>query len=93
MRLVAFVRHHHERFDGTGYPDRMKGEAIPLGARIIGVAEAYANMCAEHSYAAKRTPAEALTELERLSGTQFDGMIVRVFFNYMRRARAVGSSF
>ena len=92
-RLVTWVRHHHERFDGTGYPDRMKGEAIPLGSRIISVAEAYANMCAEHCYAAKRTPAEALAELERLSGTQFDGMIVRVFLNYMKRARAVSASF
>jgi HD-GYP domain-containing protein (c-di-GMP phosphodiesterase class II) len=91
-RLVSFVRHHHERVDGTGYPDRMKGEAIPLGARIIGVAEAYANMCAEHCYAAKRTPAEALAELERLSGTQFDGMVVRLLGNYMRRVRAMSAS-
>lgn len=94
-RVVAFVRHHHERFDGTGYPDRIKGEAIPLGSRIIAVAEAYTHMCADHPYAAKRTPSQAFAELERLSGTQFDGLVVRTFISHMKRAMAMsgGSNF
>jgi diguanylate cyclase (GGDEF)-like protein/putative nucleotidyltransferase with HDIG domain len=68
---VPAIRHHHERFDGTGYPDRLHGEEIPLGARIIHVADALDSMLTTRIYRAARPPAEALAELKRASGSQF----------------------
>jgi diguanylate cyclase (GGDEF)-like protein/putative nucleotidyltransferase with HDIG domain len=68
---VPAIRHHHERFDGTGYPDRLKGEEIPLGARIIHVADALDSMLTTRIYRAARPAAEALDELRRAAGTQF----------------------
>ena len=68
---VPAIRHHHERFDGTGYPDRLRGEEIPLGARIIHVADALDSMLTTRIYRAARPAAEALAELRRAAGTQF----------------------
>ena len=68
---VPAIRHHHERFDGTGYPDGLKGEEIPLGARIIHVADALDSMLTTRIYRAARPAAEALDELRRAAGTQF----------------------
>ena len=68
---VPAIRHHHERFDGTGYPDRLQGEDIPLGARIIHVADALDSMLTTRIYRAARPAAEALHELRRAAGTQF----------------------
>jgi putative nucleotidyltransferase with HDIG domain len=68
---VPAIRHHHERYDGTGYPDRLKGEEIPLGARIIHVADALDSMLTTRIYRAARPAAEALQELRRAAGTQF----------------------
>jgi diguanylate cyclase (GGDEF)-like protein/putative nucleotidyltransferase with HDIG domain len=68
---VPAIRHHHERFDGTGYPDRLKGEEIPLGARIIHVADALDSMLTTRIYRAARPAQEALDELRLAAGTQF----------------------
>jgi diguanylate cyclase (GGDEF)-like protein/putative nucleotidyltransferase with HDIG domain len=68
---VPAIKHHHERFDGTGYPDRLTGEEIPLGARIIHVADALDSMLTTRIYRAARPPGEALAELKRAAGTQF----------------------
>jgi diguanylate cyclase (GGDEF)-like protein/putative nucleotidyltransferase with HDIG domain len=68
---VPAIRHHHERFDGTGYPDGLRGEEIPLGARIIHVADALDSMLTTRIYRAARPAAEALDELRRAAGTQF----------------------
>src|SRR5438067_2345444 len=68
---VPAIRHHHERFDGTGYPDRIAGEEIPLGARIIHVADALDSMLTTRIYRAARPAAEALEELRGAAGTQF----------------------
>jgi diguanylate cyclase (GGDEF)-like protein/putative nucleotidyltransferase with HDIG domain len=68
---VPSIRHHHERFDGTGYPDKLRGEEIPLGARIIHVADALDSMLTTRIYRAARPLSEALEELRRASGTQF----------------------
>ena len=68
---VPAIRHHHERFDGTGYPDGVKGEEIPLGARIIHVADALDSMLTTRIYRAARPASEALEELRRAAGTQF----------------------
>jgi diguanylate cyclase (GGDEF)-like protein/putative nucleotidyltransferase with HDIG domain len=68
---VPAIRHHHERFDGTGYPDGLKGEEIPLGARIIHVADALDSMLTTRIYRAARPASEALDELRGAAGTQF----------------------
>jgi diguanylate cyclase (GGDEF)-like protein/putative nucleotidyltransferase with HDIG domain len=68
---VPSIRHHHERFDGTGYPERLEGEEIPLGARIIHVADALDSMLTTRIYRAARPASEALDELRRAAGTQF----------------------
>jgi diguanylate cyclase (GGDEF)-like protein/putative nucleotidyltransferase with HDIG domain len=68
---VPAIRHHHERFDGTGYPDGLKGEEIPLGARIIHVADALDSMLTTRIYRAARPAVEAMDELKRAAGTQF----------------------
>jgi excisionase family DNA binding protein/putative nucleotidyltransferase with HDIG domain len=78
-RTKPFIRHHHERFDGKGYPDGLSGEEIPLGARMISLAEAYDCMVSECTFQAKRGLGEATDEMERHAGTQFDPEIVRVF--------------
>ena len=78
------VLHHHERFDGSGYPNGLRGEEIPLGSRIIAVAEAYVDMTTERAYAAVKTQEEAIAELESMSGAQFDGMLVRILIRQLR---------
>src|SRR5579872_4612432 len=81
------IEHHHQRFDGTGYPDGAKGEQIPLWGRIIALADAYANMLTEQSLAAARTPEQALDELSKMSGTGFDGMLVRLLLRELKSER------
>jgi HD-GYP domain-containing protein (c-di-GMP phosphodiesterase class II) len=70
--LAAVIRHHHEHYDGSGYPDHLVGEAIPLYARIIAVADAYDAMTSKRPYRDGRSHVEAVGELLRLRGTQFD---------------------
>ncbi|HWH13908.1 MAG TPA: HD domain-containing phosphohydrolase, partial [Miltoncostaeaceae bacterium] len=67
----GWIRHHHEHWSGRGYPDGLAGEAIPEGARIIAVADAWDAMTRARHYGAVRSAAEALAELERMSGVQF----------------------
>jgi len=81
------VRHHHERWDGGGYPDRLKATEIPLGARILAVADTYANMTHDRPYAAARNSAEAIGELQRVSGTQLDPKLVEVLLAQMVQER------
>ena len=69
---AAAVRHHHERYDGTGYPDRLAGEAIPIEARIVAAADAYAAMTADRVYSAARTPGRPRSELRRSAGSHLD---------------------
>jgi diguanylate cyclase (GGDEF)-like protein len=70
--VADWVLHHHERWDGGGYPDRLAGEDIPLGARIIFVADAYDAMTSNRLYRPRRSPEAALAELLACAGTQFD---------------------
>jgi diguanylate cyclase (GGDEF)-like protein len=77
--VADLVLHHHERWDGTGYPDGLRGEQIPLSARIIFVTDAYDAMTSDRIYRPKRSVQAALAELERCAGTQFDPGIVAAF--------------
>ena len=85
--LMPAVRHHHERWDGNGYPDRLAGEDIPLAARIIAVAEAYDSMMKDHPYQSRRTSKKVLTELLRCAGTQFDPGMVQVLRTVLTKQR------
>jgi two-component system, cell cycle response regulator len=78
-RVASLVRHSHERWDGSGYPDALAGADIPLGARIVGVSDAFDAMTSPRPYSLPRTPAAALEELRRCAGTQFDPAVVEAF--------------
>ncbi|HWX51751.1 MAG TPA: diguanylate cyclase, partial [Solirubrobacteraceae bacterium] len=87
LRGVArLVRSSHERWDGTGYPDRLAGEEIPLGARIIAACDSYDAMVSERSYQTPRTPEEAISELARGAGSQFDPRVVELLCEHLREA-------
>jgi diguanylate cyclase (GGDEF)-like protein len=82
--LAPAVLHHHERWDGTGYPGGLRGEQIPLEARIIGVADAFSAMTTDRPYCERRTVEAACAELERCAGTQFDPAVVEAFVREVR---------
>ncbi len=77
--LAPIIRHHHEWYDGTGYPDGLKREEIPLGARIISIADAHDTMTSERPYSEAMLQESALDELRRCAGTQFDPRLVDIF--------------
>lgn len=70
--IIPLVRHHHERFDGAGYPDGLRGEEIPIGARILAVSDSLVAMASERSFRGRRKPEDIGAELHRCSGSQFD---------------------
>lgn len=82
--IAAMVRSSHERWDGRGYPDRIAGEAIPLGARIVAVCDAFDAMTKDRSYRPGMSPGDALTELRRCAGSQFDPAVVVAFETTVR---------
>jgi putative nucleotidyltransferase with HDIG domain len=84
--ITPIVRHHHERWDGDGYPAGLKGEEIPLLARVLTVADAFEAMTADRPYRRGITPEEGLEELMRCAGTQFDARVVTAFSEVMARA-------
>lgn len=77
--VLRIVRHHHERLDGRGFPDKLQGEAIPIEARIVCVVDAFDAMTTSRAYRAPRAPAEALAELDRCVGSHFDTEVVQAF--------------
>ena len=84
-KAKGLVLHHHERFDGSGYPDRLKGDDIPIGARLLAVADAYEAMTSLRPYReGVLTQEEAIDELERNKGTQFDPEVVVAFVNTVK---------
>ncbi len=87
-RVARWVRSHHERFAGGGYPDGLAGGQIPLEARILAVADAYEAIVAERPYRAGSTPAAACEELRRCSGTQFDPAVVEAFIRALELAQS-----
>jgi putative two-component system response regulator len=77
--VLKYIRHHHERFDGSGYPDGLRGKMIPLGSRIIAVVEAFVAMTQDRPYRKPLKPEGALDELHRCTESQFDPTVVAVF--------------
>jgi HD-GYP domain-containing protein (c-di-GMP phosphodiesterase class II) len=77
--VARLVRSSHERWDGTGYPDKLSQQDIPVGARVVGVADAFDAMTSERPYSPGVTPALALAELRRCAGSQFDPVVVEAF--------------
>jgi len=89
---ATIIRHHHERWDGTGYPDGVAGEEIPLGARIIAVADVYDAMTSDRPYRAALTHEVAIAELTRGSGSQFDARVVDAFLAHVEQQPAFALS-
>ena len=91
--VAGVVRHHHERYDGEGYPDGLKGDAIPIAARIVAVVDAYGSMLAPRSYRPALTLEQACEQLRQGAGTQFDPQVVDAFLTVLETAEAsVGRS-
>ena len=84
-RAAEIIRSHHERFDGAGYPRNLKGEEIPVGARIFAVVDAYDAMTSDRPYRLARSHEEALEEIRHQAGTQFDPVVVVPFFAAVRK--------
>ncbi len=82
---LGVLRHHHERYDGTGYPDGIKGDDIPLGARIVAIADSYDVMTSDRPYARARSVREAKEELLWCKGTHFDPKLVDAFMRVLER--------
>jgi putative nucleotidyltransferase with HDIG domain len=89
--ILPIVRHHHERWDGTGYPDGLSGRKIPLGARIVAVCDAYRAMTEDRPYRAALSISEARAELEAGAGTQFDAECVTALFRALDRRDSVAA--
>jgi HD-GYP domain-containing protein (c-di-GMP phosphodiesterase class II) len=79
QHVGSYVRSSHERWDGNGYPDRLAADAIPLGARIVAVADAFTAMTSHRPYRPARTPDQAIEELRACAGSQFDADVVEAF--------------
>lgn len=90
--VARIVRHEHERWDGTGYPDGLAGEQIPIGSRIIIVADAYHAMTSDRPYRAAMSHEEAVEELMRCTGTQFDPSVTAMLIGYLYGTRQAGGS-
>ena len=80
---LPIIRHHHERVDGTGYPDHLEGNDIPIGARITAIADGWDAMVSDRPYRAGLDEEEAVTRLRQGAGTQWDGGLVRVFLDLL----------
>jgi HD-GYP domain-containing protein (c-di-GMP phosphodiesterase class II) len=85
--LQRAVEHHHESFDGGGYPSKLSGENIPLPARIIAIADAYVNLTTDRGLASAKSSEQALAELQKMSGTRYDGMLVRILVRQLKSER------
>jgi len=87
--IISYIQYHHERFDGTGYPDGLAGDQIPLGARIIAISDSYDSMTSDRPYRKLLSNGEAKNELLKFSGKQFDPNLVSIFLNVLREMEEV----
>jgi HD-GYP domain-containing protein (c-di-GMP phosphodiesterase class II) len=76
---AVVIRHHHERVDGSGYPDGLTADAIPIGARIVAVADVYDALTSDRPYRSAMTPPEARAHLAEQAGRGLDGVVVAAF--------------
>ena len=81
--ILAYIQHHHERYDGTGYPDGLAGEKIPLGARIIAISDSYDSMTSDRPYRKPLSNGDAKNELLKNTGKQFDPKLVSIFLDVL----------
>lgn len=84
--VIEIIKHHHEHYDGTGYPDGLKGEEIPLLSRIIAITDAYDSMISNRVYRQSLSPKEALSIMLQLAGKQFDPNIMQIFIKILPEA-------
>ncbi len=82
--VVPYVRHHHERYDGHGYPDQLSGNDVPLGAAIVGLADAFDTMTSDRPYRRARTTEQALQEVSRCSGSHFHPKVAAAFLRVVK---------
>jgi HD-GYP domain-containing protein (c-di-GMP phosphodiesterase class II) len=85
-QVKEVILHHHERFDGGGYPGGLSGEGIPMGARILAVVDSYSSMLSDRPYRPALSVEEAIEELRQCRGTQFDPRIVDRFIELLGRS-------
>lgn len=84
QELIQAILYHHERWDGEGYPEKLKGEEIPVMARVIGIMDAYRAMLCDRPYRKALAPADAMSELRKGAGSQFDPQLVEIFVELIR---------
>jgi response regulator RpfG family c-di-GMP phosphodiesterase len=87
--IISYIQHHHERYDGTGYPDGLAGEKIPLGARIIAISDSYDSMTSDRPYRKPLTNGDAKSELLKNVGKQFDPKLVALFLDVLKEMEEV----
>ncbi len=87
--IISFIQHHHERYDGTGYPDGLAGDRIPLGARIIAIADSYDSMTSDRPYRKPLSNGESKSELFKCAGKQFDPHLVDIFLEVLKEMEEV----
>ena len=90
QQIMRLVRHHHERYDGSGYPDKLKGQEIPIGDRIMAVADTYDAITSDRPYRNAETHNSALKEIIRCSGTQFDPEVIEHFIEISKTLQETG---
>jgi response regulator RpfG family c-di-GMP phosphodiesterase len=87
--IISYIQHHHERYDGTGYPDGLAAEKIPLGARIIAISDSYDSMTSDRPYRKPLTNGDAKSELLKNAGKQFDPKLVALFLDVLKEMEEV----
>ena len=85
------IEYHHEAFDGSGYPAGLRGEEIPLWARILAIGDAYVNLTTDRTFASGKTGEQSLAEMEKLSGIRYDGMLVRILMRELKGEKPLRS--
>jgi HD-GYP domain-containing protein (c-di-GMP phosphodiesterase class II) len=90
-KVGRFVRHSHERYDGQGYPDRLSGNAIPIESRIVSACDAFNAITTDRPYRRARSAQQALAELRRCAGTQFDPEVVGALVRHLERTHVTAS--